>query len=230
MAKIEKAPGNHCVGYQGLFYIGHIYYIMAGNTARFIHLTPDDLYWLGWMASDGCLWWTNGWNIGLKLKAIDRACVERFAVFMGIESAKPANKGKAWKAELRSNILGARLTSYGITERKSKTLVVSSELARSPQFWRGVFEGDGCYHLQQNRYPIITISSGSTKFLEQLRSAYPNVFSPVFPFTRCFGTRITNFGDSRRFLNWIYQGATSETILERKYLKLSWLLAQKVTF
>lgn len=203
---------------------------MAGNSTRFLHLTPDDLYWLGWLASDGCLWWSDGWNIELKLKASDKALVERFALFMGIKEVRPFNNYKAWRAATRSNILGKRLESYGITARKSKTLKVDERLARSPEFWRGVFEGDGCYHLQQGKYPIITITSGSNDFLEQLRTFHPNVFSPVYPSTRVLNTRITNFGDSRRFLSRIYQGATAQTILERKYHSFSWLLAEKVTF
>lgn len=203
---------------------------MAGNSARFIHLTPDDLYWLGWLASDGCLDWQSnrGWRVILELKESDKALVERFAVFIGAKPPTQRKATRAWRSCLSSNVIGARLFDLGITARKSNNLVVKPELARSPHFWRGVFEGDGSYNLNDRKYPCVSFGSGSKAFLEQLHEFQPNQFGKLCKTkTNFWATTIYDFGDVRRFLTRIYKDSTKETRLERKYQLFSWMLPQE---
>ena len=187
---------------------------MAGNSYCFHKLTPESFYWLGWMATDGCLIKSkDGWLIKLVLKESDKACVERFAKFIGAKPPRQRKKCGSWETRVLNNVMGARLIELGITQRKSKTLLVAEELTRSPYFWRGAFEGDGGYYETPEGNLQLALTSYSRGFLEQLRGFYG--YYDITPNNKSW--KAQNYcGNARRLLRKLYDGTYPTLALERK--------------
>lgn len=188
---------------------------MAGNTARFINLTPEDLYWLGWLASDGCVdrRLSGHWRISLELKASDYSTIKEAALYLGAKEPKYRESKNSWAIAVQSNILARRLINLGITERKSNTLLVVPELANKAYFWRGVLDGDGSIR-ENNRNLEVALYSNSPGFLEQFKLFYPDC--KIQPHSGSCLKAISYCGDARRLLRRLYDGSYSHLALERK--------------
>lgn len=187
---------------------------MAGNSLAFHKLTPESLYWLGWMATDGCVHWQNGWKISLELQEADKALIERFSKFIGgTEPKQRKGKRSSWYTSLGSSIMGSKLLEYGIKQRKSSTLLVSPELARSPHFWRGAIEGDGSITEYELGNLKVELSSGSHAFIEQFKLFYPN--ATVKPNQKKWRAYCC-CSHARRLLKLLYDGSYPDLVLERK--------------
>lgn len=152
--------------------------------------TDDNLevhYWAGLIAADGCLSIKKGkyrtYNyIHLWLAGEDGQHVQSLFDFMkcsykvgkkDISKTKWASKnfyqmgGAFWSDHVWNWLHG-----HGITERKSLTLQVSDLLAKSPDFWRGIIDGDGTVNFAKNRgllYPHIGVG-GSQALMHQFQS------------------------------------------------------------
>lgn len=152
------------------------------NEAAFDVLTPEALYWLGFLATDGGITSNRGSGgghdqIALKLALKDRDHVLAFRAFISSDAplvdSKNVVKLKEYQwAMLRipSQKLCSRLEELGITKRKTQTLEVSLDLATSPDFWRGALDGNGSIYVQNPesyRYWRVGFSAGSVKFAGQ---------------------------------------------------------------
>jgi hypothetical protein len=86
-------------------------------------LSIDDHYWLGWLATDGCV--TNGYVV-LELQKRDEYIVKAFADYVGCPTyeATYRDKFKSVRAQFKNPECVDFLRSVGITERKSKTLEI----------------------------------------------------------------------------------------------------------
>lgn len=195
---------------------------MAGNSLAFHNLTPESLYWLGWLATDGCIYWnpSKGYRIQLKLQKSDKALVERFADFVGAKPPIPASDRPAWVAAVVNNIMGAKLSEYGITPNKSSSLEIKNpEIIKAPEFWRGAFEGDGSFRLVSS--PEFRFTSVSCLFLEQFRE-----FCPVLTTPKPVDLAVTSHyvytcaGNARRLVDRLYLASNPATRLERKWEQL----------
>jgi hypothetical protein len=121
-------------------------------------LTPDALYWCGFLFADGTIVTRTGSpEVALALSERDRAHIEKFRAFLGSthaittirRHANPFGDTGVSRFSVRSAPLAARLKELGM-----RVGPVADELARSHHFWRGVVDGDG----------YIGISGGHAQF------------------------------------------------------------------
>lgn len=144
-------------------------------------------YWAGLIAADGCLFvkkgkYRNYNQICVYLSGEDGLHVQELFNFMksSYKIAKRDISDRKWVNKTTYQMGGVFwsdqgwnwLQGHGITERKSLTLKVSSLLADSPDFWRGVIDGDGTVNFAKNRginYPHIGLG-GSEDLMIQFQS------------------------------------------------------------
>jgi len=156
------------------------------NENVFNDASKEAHYWAGLIAADGCLSVKKGKYKDYPLVIIyltgeDGKHIQGLLDFLETDKklftqkvtsdwAKPnqINVGTSFWSEHIWNWL----QGHGITERKSLTLKVSSLLADSPDFWRGVVDGDGTVNFAKNRginYPHIGLG-GSQDMMIQFQS------------------------------------------------------------
>lgn len=114
------------------------------------NLTPEAAYWIGMLMADGCV------SIGrsaagrgqLSLKLTDREVVSAFAAFLGIPGGYTTRQPKVARHQ---RVYRFRRTGdldlfamNGLVPRKTGIEYVPDHLAGDLNFWRGVWDGDGC--------------------------------------------------------------------------------------
>lgn len=103
-------------------------------------LTPEALYWLGFLAADGNVY---GRNIAISLKQSDRDHLVKFKEFLGsghkLSENSTHNGGCCVK--IPSPYIVDRLKSLWIGERKTADYTVHPLLVGSRDFWRGMIDG-----------------------------------------------------------------------------------------
>lgn len=131
-------------------------------------LDPEVQYWLGIVATDGCVH-DNG-KVSLFTKDEDLAVA--FCSFLG-ELMRPYNifdkrfQTTYYEVSFTNKEIASYLSSLGITPRKSKSLKVNFPLTFS--FFRGVIDGNG--HIKkEGNYKAITLCSASEEFVKQIVS------------------------------------------------------------
>lgn len=130
------------------------------------NLPKDNLdYWLGWLASDGCV--HNG-RVTLQVQEKDREVIENFKEYLGgrvnIKTlTHSVYKSKHFRIDFKNKNIVKELLGLGITPNKSLTFNYKGKI--NYKFLLGVFEGDGSFIKQTNRWFITT---GSKIFCNQL--------------------------------------------------------------
>lgn len=129
----------------------------AGNHDAFSKLDREAFYWLGFIVADGSIGLTGvkygaAPTVGLTLSASDADHIHKFLIYLGLDR-KPnihTGEGYAGNTGIASSSYGSRavvgrIRALGILENKGKDQVnvVAQILAESPDFWRGVWDGDG---------------------------------------------------------------------------------------
>lgn len=149
------------------------------NEDAFDELTPEALYWMGFLAADGNVSFQakTSVKISLSIGAVDLEHMEKFKRFMGSGHVitpydhvqTSGSISKMTRFRFNSAKVGNILISHGITDNKSKTIKVSDTLANSVDFWRGVVDGDGSLqdHFSRRFSPVISLVSGSLEFMQQ---------------------------------------------------------------
>ena len=221
-----------------------VYRTAAGcilNDGAFSIITPEAVYWVGFLMADGSV--TNGNTVGVVLSERDVDHVEKFRQFMGsrnkIIREIPSRYSDSHKMTLacrfafRSARVCADLAAHGVVRQKTHTAKASNQLAMNRDFWRGVVDGDGhvaLHHMPSyfNRHPKINAWSkprdvarlelvGSkvllTQFLEFVISVVPDTKASVRPHKSIFRVSIGGLTAARVVDN-LYTGAT--VALERK--------------
>ncbi|MFX1499789.1 MAG: hypothetical protein ACFFDH_02350 [Promethearchaeota archaeon] len=140
--------------------------------------TKEKAYWLGFIYADGGLSYLTPnkrfirFHFGLDIKDKDsREMVYHLANTLGIEKeyVKPCSRGNMLRFVITNNILAFNLNEHGVIigKRKSKNIELpefnSRELNLS--FLLGYYDGDGTEG-------STVITSGSKKFLEQIKKKY----------------------------------------------------------
>lgn len=110
------------------------------NLTAFDERTPDADYWLGFFMGDGNV---HKDCVQLRLMASDGYHVEDFRRFLQAGHPIFSDGENAIGFAIRSRVLANKLSTFGITPRKSFTAKASCELAVSRDFWRGVFDANG---------------------------------------------------------------------------------------
>jgi hypothetical protein len=183
--------------------------------------TDEQLYWLGWLSSDGYVYKTkkNDYNICLELQFGDKELLERFRTFFNSNPVLYKKQHNTYRTRFTSNKIGEILVSLGITERKSLTLKINQNLSSKRLFWRGYFEGNGCLskHKATNSWQFHIIA-GSYDLLLQWANFIKLPISYIKRTKTCYIFRISKKSEVIRILHTLYDGSTPDLRLERKYL------------
>ena len=130
------------------------------NDYAFHHFTPDSVYWLGMIASDGCVY-KNRNKISINAKYEDKEHIEAFANFLNytgkVKERLADCKGKKFPSvylELNSKIMKNRLIELGIQSQKSNKDI--DYLKYIPEGFKiffifGYLDGDGSIILTEDR-------------------------------------------------------------------------------
>lgn len=130
-------------------------------------LTEELAYWLGFILTDGNLrrQGKRSWQLRFNINQGDREHLQRFLSFL--QSDYPIYEYRATNScavTITSETLGELVLSYGITPRKSKTVMVDPRLAVNRHFWRGVLDGDGWLSKDGYRFSIAGTYDVCSKF------------------------------------------------------------------
>lgn len=109
----------------------------------FDELTPESLYWIGMIYTDGYLTTKREFELGLTQHTNDIAHLEKFKTFL--KSGRPITQdhGEAYRVRINSKKIHTRLRELGFTVDKSYTAKPHELLKESRDFWRGCVDGDG---------------------------------------------------------------------------------------
>lgn len=188
------------------------------------YTNTDIQYWLGVIASDGCI--TNG---KLILETIDKEWMEDYRNFINplinINTTQPKKGKLLYRISTGCVGLQEQLEKYGIIPDKSLLLKWLYPLTRD--FVRGVFDGDGCATFANREKSIkISICGGSLVFLEQIKKFLleNNIESTITSSirkrkNRIYYLNINAHSEKIKFYNLLYDN--SNFFLKRKKEKFS---------
>lgn len=169
-------------------------------------LTEELAYWLGFILTDGNLrrQGKRSWQVRFNINKNDKDHLQRFLNFL--QSDYPIYNYDATEScavTITSEALGELVSSYGITPRKSKTVMVDPRLAKNRHFWRGVLDGDGWLSKDAQRFSIASTYDVCSKFVEFLNlELEPKVRGDNFYIVETCGKK------ARLVAKTLYDGAT----------------------
>ncbi len=114
-------------------------------------ITPEAAYWAGLLMADGYVSMPeHGKSQVIALQLADEEPVRDFAVFLGtdrpVRVVPPTDHSRgSWIVSVRSQRLADALAVIGVAPRKTNRERAGDAIAGSVDFWRGVWDGDGCY-------------------------------------------------------------------------------------
>ena len=122
------------------------------NHDSFKVLTPESLYWCGFIAADGCIYTIDDVprSLAVKLSITDKIHLENLRLFLQTNMPIYTNENSSSPNKYVSLIISSSsiandLVKLGITSRKTFTMDLAEELTNSKYFWAGFFDGDGCW-------------------------------------------------------------------------------------
>jgi hypothetical protein len=143
-------------------------------------LTPESSYFIGLLATDGCVTGHDDVvdEVKLGLKLDDSEHVEAFRRFLGSEHkvrldiskhpTDPTREIGMCHYATHSKKLVQALALYGIIPRKTHTYAACGGVETSRDYWRGCVDGDGTLGIYGNDH-ILKFTSASRQFACQLR-------------------------------------------------------------
>jgi len=191
------------------------------NHQAFDELTPEAIYWIGMLYTDGHIEQKNEASIELTLHEQDETHLEKFKQFLK-SNRKISNGGKNCKRlRINSQKLRDRLVELGFTHNKSNTIVPHNLLKNSKDFWRGCIDGDGgVYDYEHtNSTNHLTLCGTLETIFEFIIFCNNNInIKDKYP-TKCKGVnhyKVSYYGqDAKNIATYLYQN--SSIYLERKY-------------
>lgn len=192
------------------------------DETAFDEWTPASAYWYGYILTDGNL---SGVGKTISLASKEDEPLDKFVAFIGTprRGRKDPRTGVR-SVRIHSPRMYDRLTQLGLTPRKSLTVEPPSTLPHTltGHFLRGVSDGDGSISSRQ-----WAIGTASPVFRDWLVSTILKI-TGVIPWTRTsvpdgvrwqrhpFYRIHVNSIPTRKWLAFMYDGATSDTQLSRK--------------
>ena len=196
--------------------------------------TPAKAYFLGFLASDGCLWKDDyRFLVKLQLQKQDKHILELFS--QEIKTNKPlieSPNGSQIGLEVCSKTMFDDLVTLGLTPRKTQVyqLQVLKHEELMPHFLRGFFDGDGCITFNQQKnvesllpsdfHATITGANLATQTIcdylktQNLSHSRYEVIADKYNFG-CYTIEFTNNQSIYEFLTYIYKDANN-CCLKRK--------------
>jgi len=212
-------------------------------------LTPDSLYWIGFLYADGHIEKEPRKRISLTLSNKDETHLEKYCKFFGeglqIRNVTNPNSkapgqvnfdGKHSRVSFSSNLIYNKLLELGFTHKKTLNLIPKDELKNSRDFWRGVVDGDGHVCMTGDtrangkyNYPCIGLSGTEDTLLGFLEFIKNNgIETDVVPYKdkrRNVWKLDLHNNKALKTLDLLYKDST--TYLERKYQKYQELMQLK---
>lgn|SRR4030067_616962 len=185
-------------------------------------------YWLGFIQTDGCIYYIVINNYPAKYLVICLAPLDEEHLHKFKKDIEYTGKIRHYKDKNVSISIGHKdfveyIEQWGITPRKTFT----TKLIQMPDefyshYIRGLVDGDGSVYYRQNSYPVINISSASMKFLEQLQEVIFRLINIRGYINKMSGKNawrlIWNKQDSHTLASYVYKDK-QDLYLERKYNK-----------
>lgn len=196
----------------------HIRYNTQINHNAFDALTPESLYWIGMLYSDGHVETVRESAIELTLHKDDVLHLEKLKLFLNTTRPIKNGNGDCKRLRFNSRLIRNRLVELGFTSNKSITIAPHDLLKDSRDFWRGVVDGDGgVYNYEHHTKQIFLCGTLETIFefiffctKHGIKSKYPtqnkgkNLYS------------VSYYGNDANLVgNLLYKDAT--VYLDRKY-------------
>jgi transposase len=154
--------------------------VYALDETAFDKLTPECLYWLGFIFADGCVYYPKDGSspsLIVVLGVVDRDHLEKLRAFVKtdrpirhIEKTKTSLGGPFARFSIRSKRLCDIVRERGIVTKRTR--FPPPELAESRDFWRGAVDGDGNFGIGlfgKYLYPHIGLA-GQIPLLETFRT------------------------------------------------------------
>lgn len=193
------------------------------NEHAFDELTPESLYWIGYMAGDGCVQKINK-SYRIQLGSKDREQLLKFKVFLSSDQDVKMDYNKNWMIRVSSKHMGERLVSYGIVPRKSLILNMDNKFTNSKEFLRGIIDSDGSFGAYPKRYSYnLSVHTGSVIFANQIKDALTGICksyeAKIYKNHNGYNVCVNQKRELSRCLNILYDEAPFLCRLERKYKK-----------
>lgn len=162
--------------------------------------TPTKAYFLGFIASDGCIYKPNDTRQGIVRIGIqrrDESILETFRCELGYDRPISRSHGKYSAIEVSSDKMCSDLNKLGLAPHKTYgNTIPSIDDAMMKYFARGYFDGDGCIHtgklLSDCTISISGYEFNLKKILEYLESR--NIFGGFYPDKRDYAPGAGRFG------------------------------------
>lgn len=193
------------------------------NENVFSIITPKTFYWVGFIMADGNVWHSKNrqarTSVALHIK--DREHLVKLSDFLSMDRDGIYDYAniKQSKLTVSSNRIAADLAKFGVIPKKSMIAEIPCEridVLYSHDFWRGVTDGDGCIRTAKYKYPSLTLTSGSSKFLDQFENYLKHYGFPLGNIV----SNITYAINGRKCLPVIHAMYTNSSVyLSRKHNK-----------
>ena len=197
----------------------HIRYETEIDHNVFDTLTPEALYWIGMLYTDGHIEQNKEASIELTLHNDDIAQLEKFKSFLKSNRDVKKGNGDCSRMRVNSKKIRDRLVDLGFTHNKSVSIIPHDLLKYSKDFWRGCIDGDGgIYWRKDNTGHLMLCGTLETIFefiffcsnIIQTDKKYP---------TKAPGNnfyRISYYGeDAKKIADYLYKDSVVH--LDRKY-------------
>ena len=143
------------------------------NESVFEELNPESSYWIGFLLADGCIYKHKKWEsytTQLALARKDKLHVKKFKEFVGsneevydykVFSKKTNRFSYGSKLRFCSKKIYDDLIPWCILPQKSTREKVHPKLKFNRDFWRGYFDGDGCFTRDGKAGQFVSMLVGS---------------------------------------------------------------------
>lgn len=201
------------------------------NHHVFDELTPESLYWIGMIFTDGHIEQKKEASIDLTLHNEDIDHLYKFKEFLGTTREIKKDKGDCSRLRVNSKQLRDRLVELGFTHNKSTSIAPHELLKHSRDFWRGCIDGDGGVYFRKDNTGHITLCGTLETIFEFgiFCTSYIGI-KEKFP-TKSKGKnlyQISYYGqDAIKIADYLYKNAT--VYLQRKYDVYQKFLKEKFT-
>ncbi len=116
--------------------------------------TPEQVYWLGFIVADGCVLWnkaTGNYALQIALQGSDIAHLRMLQHDLGSTKGPQRDiRNGTVRVTWYSKRLAGSLIGKNVVPRKSgKEVLPAFPEYFARDFWRGVFDGDGCLAIQR---------------------------------------------------------------------------------
>lgn len=193
------------------------------NEHAFDELTPETLYWIGYMAGDGCIRKINK-SYRIHLGSKDREQLLKFKTFLSSDQDVTMDYNGNWMIRVSSKHMGQRLVDYGIVPRKSLVLNINQELVNKVEFMRGLIDSDGTFAYYPNNYHAsISVYTGSEELANKIRVSFTemckNYESKIYSHRSGYTVQVNQKKEVLLCLKKLYYDAPFICRLDRKYKK-----------